>query len=96
MQSHSDSCVRDKGCVASSLDPGIALPYQSRQHVRLVIVESVDHECTAWIKYALTISDFGRRSADEKVIGLDIAVDEILVVDGLHTRDLARPVRSTA
>lgn len=39
-------------------------------------------------KYALTVSDFGPRSTDKKVIRLDVAVYQILVVDILHTRDL--------
>ena len=91
-QSHSDSCVRDKGCAASSLDHDIAWPYQSRQRVRLVIVGLVDHvHCLN--KYALTVGHFGRRSTDKKVIGLDVTVDQILVVNSLHTRDLPRPVR---
>ena len=50
------------------------------------------------LKYALTVGHFGPRSTDKKVIGLDVTIDQILVVNGLHTRDLPRACqrRSTA
>ena len=44
--------------------------------------------CTACARYALTIGHFGPWSTDKKVIGLNVAVDQILVVNSLHTRDL--------
>ena len=30
------------------------------------------------------ISSLGARDTDQKVVGLDVAVDEVLLVDGLH------------
>jgi len=35
-----------------------------------------------------TVSILRSRTADEEVIGLDIAVDEVLLVNGLHSADL--------
>ncbi len=39
-------------------------------------------------RHQLTVGHFGPRSAHKKVIRFNIAIDEILVVDRLHTRDL--------
>lgn len=33
------------------------------------------------------VGGFGRGAANEEVVGLDIAVDEVLLVDGLHPRE---------
>lgn len=34
------------------------------------------------------IRPFGTRTTDQKVVGFDISVDEVLFMDGLHTRQL--------
>lgn len=36
------------------------------------------------------VGALGAGSADEEVIGLDVAVDQVLLVDGLHPRQLKR------
>lgn len=36
----------------------------------------------------LTISAFGPRSTNQEVVWLDVSVDEILLVNGLHSRKL--------
>ena len=34
------------------------------------------------------VSSFGVGSANEEVVRLDVAVDQVLLVDGLHSRQL--------
>ena len=38
------------------------------------------------------ISELGAGTADEEVIGFDVTVDEVLLVDGLYTGKLGGPV----
>jgi hypothetical protein len=97
VQFRSDFCVPGKGCVASSLDRGIAWPYQNRRRVPLVSGQPIRYSKPKVYREMRTISSFGPRSADEKVIRLDVTVNQVLLVDRLHTRDLrwTRQRRST-
>lgn len=67
-----------------SWDPDTASPCQNPQRVLLKEVKL--H--TIYAASRPTVSVLRSRTADEEVIGLDVAVNEVLLVNGLHSADL--------
>jgi hypothetical protein len=87
------TCARGRGYVVLSLDRGNASPCQSlcmskvRRGIEKTIRDITEQIHTDYID---DVGTLGAGGADEEVIGLDIAVNEGLVVDGLYAGKLMR------
>lgn len=75
-------------CAASSSDPDIALPYRSRRCGSLAAYRQIIDRPREGTSMELTIRILGAGTADQEVIGLDVTVDEVLLMDRLYPGQL--------